>query len=242
MNNFFRKSFFSKAALVLLSVASFSLTGCMDDDLETPEPQPVTYVSFYQGSPNAPEMDIQFNNQKYNGAPIKFSNYFGYHGFVPGPYTVKLTPVNAANAYVDSSFTFKEGAAYTMFAVDELEDMELLVVQDSVKAPATGKAALRIINLSPDAPAVAVSASAAGSTNETALTNELDFKGITPFMSVDAGKYSMQIKAAGSDDVLLTVSSNDFLVGTTYTVIIRGFVTPPSGNTNALSAQVVKNF
>lgn len=239
MHNLFSKSFFRKATLAFFSLASFTLTSCDDDDFETPEPTPVTYVSFYHGSPDAPDMDLQINSKVINNQPFKYATFSSYLALAPESYNVKFTPVGAANAYLDSTLTFKDGKAYSLFAVNLLQNMDLLVVQDSIKAPATGKAALRIVHLSPDAPAVDVSTTG---TSATTLVSDLSFKGITEFMEIDGAKYSLVVKAADSDETLLTISDRELIGGYTYTLIIRGFATPPTGSTNALSAQVIRNY
>ncbi|CAM3728278.1 DUF4397 domain-containing protein [Pontibacter korlensis] len=225
---------------MLLSVAStMSLTGCMDDDLETPEPTPTAYVSFYHGSPDAPDMDIQRNSQSILNQPIKYSNFSGYAPLIPESTNFKFTPVNAATAYLDTTLSLKDGEAYSLFAVNRLEDIELLVVQDSIVTPATGKVALRIVHLSPDAPAVNVSTTGSASTE---LAAGLGFKNITLFKELDAGRHTIEIKDADTDAVLLTVSQTNFELGRAYTLIVRGFATPPSGNTNTLAAQVIRNY
>lgn len=239
MHNLFRKSFLGRAALVLFSAAAFTLTGCMDDDTEMPEPTPAAFVSFYHGSPDANDIDIQLNSRVLNTQPFRYSTFSGYLPLSPETYTIKFTPVNAATAYVESTPTFKNGKAYSVFAVNTLANMEMLIVQDSVKAPASGKAALRIINLSPDAPALTVSTNR---TTASDLATDVAFKEITPFVDIDGQSYTLEIKNADTDAVLLTLTSTTFQAGVTYSLIIRGFATPPSGNTNTLSAQIISNY
>src|SRR5690606_8792563 len=45
---------------------------------------------------------------------------------------------------------------YSIFDVNEFENLELLAYEDVLVAPATGKASLRFIQLSPDAPNLTV--------------------------------------------------------------------------------------
>ncbi|WP_158607134.1 DUF4397 domain-containing protein [Pontibacter oryzae] len=211
----------------------------MDDDTEMPEPTPAAFVSFYHGSPDANDIDIQLNSRVLNTQPFKYSTFSGYLPLSPETYNIKFTQVNAATAYVESTPTFKNGKAYSIFAVNTLANMEMLIVQDSVKAPASGKAGLRIINLSPDAPALDISTTG---TTVLDLATDVAFKEITPFMEIDGKTYTLEIKNADTDEVLLTVTSTNFQPNVTYSLIIRGFATPPSGNTNTLNAQVISNY
>ncbi|WP_347159751.1 DUF4397 domain-containing protein [Pontibacter chitinilyticus] len=239
MQNIFSRALLNKFTLLLFSVAAISLTSCKDDDYVAPEPVPVTYVSFYQGSPDAPDLDIQLDNKVINNSGFKYAGYSGYLTLSPGEHQIKYTPVSGANAFVDSTLTFKEDKAYSLFTVNRQQNMELLVLQDSIITPASGKAALRIVNLSPDAPAVDVSTSGA---TATSLASAVNFKGATQFQELASGRYTLQIKAAGTNDVLLTATDVQLTEGKTYSLLIRGFATPPAGNTNGLTVQVINNY
>ncbi|GAB3831178.1 DUF4397 domain-containing protein [Pontibacter rugosus] len=238
MKNPFKKSIVSKAALLFFSVASFSLTGCIDDEVDPVEPTPVAAVSFYHGSPDAPDLDIQLDSKVINSQPFKYTSFSGYTRLSPAAYRIKFTPVNTATAFVDSSYTFKDGKVYSVFAVNRQADMELLIVQDSTNAPASGNAVLRVVNLSPDAPEINISTK--GSTAVT-VASDLAFKEITPFAALAGNRYSFEVTSADNNEVLLTISNIDIEAGRAYTLVIRGFATPPAGNTNALAAQFIRN-
>lgn len=239
MHSLFSKTFAGKLALLLFSVVSLSLTGCLDNDIETPEPIPTTYISFYHGSPDAPDFDIYIAGELLNRLPFKYTAYTGYLRFIPDSYSIKFSPVNTANAFVDSTLTFEDGVAYSVFAIDKLEDLELLAVKDVKLELAAGKAGLRIVNLSPDAPHLNIT-----TTEPTGniLATDIAFKEITSFTPVDGGRYKLEVRAADTEEVLLTVTTVSFTPGANYTLIIRGFKTPPAGNTNTLNAQLLQNL
>ncbi|GEO06573.1 hypothetical protein AAE02nite_42370 [Adhaeribacter aerolatus] len=239
MKSFFSNQFINKTSLILLSLFSFSLTSCLDKEGEAPEPTPVAYVTLYHGAPDAPEFDILVDNQRLNSQPFKYNNYSDYLRFSTGSRKFKFTPVNAANSYVDTTLTFKENKLYSVFAVNRLQDMEVLVVSDTVMTPAAGKAGMRIIHLSPDAPAVDV---ATTGTTGTSITTNLNFKEHTLFKDVATGNQTIQIKRTGTNEVLLTLSDVALTAGKSYSLLLRGFQTPPTGNTNILSGQVVTNY
>ncbi|MDQ2657990.1 MAG: DUF4397 domain-containing protein, partial [Bacteroidota bacterium] len=140
------------ALLVLLS-------SCMDDDdgLVT-EPVEVAYVSIYNAAPDAPDLDIIVDGRVINRNPFDYTSYSGYLNFFTGSRDIKFTAVNANNALVDTTFNLENGKAYSLFAVNVVPDVEALLVVDSTAAPASGKAMVRFVNLSPDALAFDVSA------------------------------------------------------------------------------------
>jgi hypothetical protein len=95
---------------------------------------------------------------------------------------------------------------------------------------------IRFVNLSPDAPAVDIVSEKLGDDQNFKGKN---FKDASSFMEVDADSYSFAVKAAGSDQVLLTANDINIQPGGFYTVILRGFANPPAGVTNVLSLEVL---
>lgn len=231
-----------KIALLLCSLFTISLTACMDiKDSDIPAPRPVTYLSLYHGAPDAPDFDIFVDNARINSQSFKYATYSDYFNFVaPGNRRLKFTPVNASNAFIDTALTFQEDKVYSLFVVDELQNMELLVVRDSLIIPGTGEAGLRVLQLSPDAPAVDVVLIKNNTT--TPFSTNMSFKGNTPFRKVASGSHTIQVRRAGSQEQLLAVQNITLEPGRNYSFIIRGFVTPPSGNTHVLSLQVIRNY
>ena len=229
-----------RITLLLCGLLTISLTACFDD-YETPTPRPLTYLAVYHGSPDAPDFDIYVDNNRINSQPFKFTHYSDYFNFVsPGTHRFKFTPVNAANAFIDTAITLTEDKVYSLFVVDQLQDMELLVVEDSMIAAGTGESALRLLQLSPDAPAVDVVS--VKNNSSTPLFTNMDFRESTPFRKVASGSQNIQLRRAGTPEVLLTVPNVMLEPGRNYSFIVRGLVTPPAGNYNVLSLQLIRNY
>ena len=225
---------FNKIALFLVGIFTLSLSGCLDKDNEAPEPQPRSFVSFYHGSPDAPDLDILINTQRIFNSALRYSDYTNYVAFNPGSFRVKFTPVNSISAKIDTALTFQEDKVYSVFAVDSLNKIDVLVVQDSLVSPTAGKTRVRFIHLSPDAPAVDMATT--GSSGTTLFSN-VAFKGVTEFQDIAAGTLSFQVKGTGSSNVLKSVSNINLSAGRIYTIVFRGFVTGTS--TKGLDLQLL---
>lgn len=208
------------------------LSSCLDDD-NTTEPIPLGYVSIYHAAPDAPPLDIMVDDRRVNTQPFGYSDYSGYLNFYTGSRKVKFSSVNAANPLIDTVFDVAEGKAYSIFVINRLANIETLVVQDSAGAPAAGKAMVRFVQLSPDAPAIDVA-----DANGTLFTNT-SFKQATAFTEVDAKTYSFDVKSAADEQVLVTAKDVVIQAGGFYTIVTRGFKAPPSGNTNVFSVEVL---
>lgn len=237
------KLFISKITVLLCSLFITSLTSCLDvQDSGDETVNPATHIAVYHGAPDAPDVDIFVDNIRRNNQPFMYASYSDYFNFVsPGNRRFKFTPVNASNAFIDTALTFKEGEVYSLFLVDRLQDMQLLAVEDSLMITlGANEAGLRVLQLSPDAPSVDV-VLVKSSTNTTFSTN-MNFKGNTPFKKVASGTHTVQVRKAGSQEMLLAVPNITLETGRNYSFIIRGFATPPTGSTNVLSLQVIRNY
>lgn len=211
------------------------LASCLDDDDQTNQPVPVAYVSIYHASPNAPELDVLVDDRPVER--LEFTDYTGYLNFYTGDRHFKINPFNATNSLVDTTVTFADGGFYSLFIVNNLSSIETLAVRDSASAPASGKAKIRFINLSPDAPSLDVAAHENGSP----LFTGQSFKQPSAFIEVNAEEHAFDIKGSSTGDALVSVSDINLSAGKFYTIVARGFINPPSGNNNALSIEVVTN-
>jgi len=228
-----------KKLRVMLMVAAlvFVMMSCLDeDDSNDVQPVPVSYVSIYHASPDAPGLDVLVDERRINTNPVDYTDYSGYMNFYTGERNFKLSAVNAANTFVDTTFNLVEGTAYSLFVVDRLASIETLLVTDSAAQPSEGKAMVRFINLSPDADAVDV---VSDKFEDGGSFRNKNFKQGSAFTEVDADTYSFQVKAAGTDNILVSAENVSLQQGGYYTILLRGFANPPAGVTNVLSLEVL---
>jgi hypothetical protein len=214
------------------------LAGCLDDDGYDYQPVPVAFVSLYHASPDAPGLDIVVDGRRINTQGVEYSTFIPYQNFYTGKRDFTFNAHNAANALIDTTFSFTDNKYYSVFIVDSVSDIEALITTDSSSAPASGKAKVRFVHLSPDAPAFDISVK--GSTDAPLFTGT-SFKEASEFTEITADSYAFEVKDSGNKNVILTSNDVTLQPGRHYTILVRGFETPPSGNTNGLSLQVVNN-
>lgn len=217
-------------------VVMLSLTSCLDDE-DGVEPVPVAYVSIFHASPDAPDLDVVLDGRHLFNQPLEYTDYTSYLRFYTGNREIEFNSFNASNVLADTTYNFQASEAYSVFVINDVADLSTLIVEDNADTPATGKALVRFIQLSPDAPAVDFSV---GEDNTPLFTNQ-QFKQATDFTEVTADTYSLAVKAAGGSDALVSVPEAELKSGGIYTVIVRGFTNPPSGNSNGLSIQIIQN-
>ncbi|MFN0147285.1 MAG: DUF4397 domain-containing protein [Dehalococcoidia bacterium] len=163
-------------------------------------------VRVMHASPDAPAVDIFVDGQKAVTA-LAFPNNTGYVSLPAGTRNVKVfvSPSNGTGAAaLEADLAVAAGVDYTVLAVGRLADstLALLPLRDNNALPAQGKAHVRLIHASPDAPAVNV-AVAGTSTN---VFSNVAFKGVGDYTPVATGTYNLDVKVASSGQTAKSVT------------------------------------
>jgi hypothetical protein len=173
-------------------------------------------VRAVHASPDAPAVDILVNDGvAFANAPFK--GITDYATLDSATYSIKVVPTGAKEPVVIEANLALEGKDYTVVALGKLENIEPLVLVDNNSAPEAGKAHVRFVHASPDAPAVDIAVK-----DGPTLFSNIAFKGVGDYLPVDAGTYDLQVKLAGTETVALDVSGLALADGTVYTVFAMG--------------------
>jgi hypothetical protein len=221
------------AALALLPF----LTSCLDDDDQRLESVPVAYVSFYHGSPNISSLQIEVDHRPYNTNTFDYSTYFDYGRFYTGERNFSFKVGNAANSLLDTLVKFEADKAYSFFISEEEDGVLPLIVEDELDSPASGKALVRLIHLSPDAPEVNLQV---GEDDEELFENH-SYREVSDFVEVDAGRLNLNLVAAAGGESLVSAANITIREGRIYTLVVRGYM-DASNTANSLSLQLVRNY
>lgn len=220
---------------MVAAVPALFLAGCDDDDdgVDLVEEAEVMVV---HASPDAPGVDLLVNDVKVNNSPLTFPNNTGYLELPAGTQNIKVNAAGTTTTVINADLNLERDKDYTVFAINTLDNIEALVLEDDLTDPASGMSHVRFVHLSPDAPAVDIAVQGG-----PVLFSNRAFKSATPFTPVSAGTYTLEVRPAGSTTAVLTIPNVELRSGDIYTVFARGFLSPPEGNTNTLGAQVIVN-
>lgn len=211
-----------------------AVTGCSDDESVTNPPAAQTArVLTVHASPNAPGVDLLVDNV-VAGTNLTFPNNTGYLTVPAGTRNVKVNVTGTATTVINADLPLTAAGNYSVFAVDSVSKISALVLTDNLAAPAAGKAHVRFIHLSPNAPAVDV-ALAGGA---VVFANKA-FKEYVDFTPLDAGTYNLEVRLAGTGTVVLPLPGISLTAGKIYTVFARGFV--GGAGAQALGAEIISN-
>lgn len=175
-------------------------------------------VRVIHASPDAPAVDV-FVDGKAALTNVAFKAISDYLEVPAGEHKIAVAPTGKgeAAAVITANPTLEAGKAYTVAAVGLVANIKGQVYSDNLAAPAPGKAHVRVIHASPDAPAVAVKV-AGGPT----LIESLAFPNASDYLPVDAASYNLQVTPAGANDVVLNLANTSLQAGTIYDVVAMG--------------------
>ena len=214
------------AAIVLVS-------SCKKD--ETMDDHSHANVLVTHASPDAPGVDLLVDNSKQNSAALAYPNNTGYLEVASGTRNIKVNVTGTSTTVIEADLMLTKDMNYSVFAVDSVSKISAVVLTDDLTAPAAGKAHVRFIHLSPNAPAVDIAVANSGAV----VFGNKAFKEYTPFTPLDAGTYNLDVRVAGTTTVALVLPAITLEAGKIYTVFAKGFL--GGAGTQALGAEIIVN-
>jgi hypothetical protein len=222
--------------LGLLAVSAV-FVACNKDKEE--DSMSTSQVMVVHASPNAPNVDVRINNSLAL-TNVAYPNNSNYTQLNSGSTTIKVSPAGTTTNVIDATVNLEANKNYSVFAVDSVSKIKAAVVMDDLTTPASGKAHVRFFHFSPNAPAVDIAV-----TGGTVLFGNRTFNdqaanaSLAGFTAVNAGSYNLEVRAAGTNTVVLSLPNISLTAGKIYTVFAKGFL----GGTGAqaLSAQIIAN-
>ncbi len=238
--------------------AIFLTSGCKDTgylDIDAADRPPLSaYISFVNARPVDAGLYFWTFTDKITPAPVAVNKASEYLPTVFGNVQINFT--EGANTSYKASYQFGNSATFTatgrpngpiatfyhtVVAARTANNKadSLILFYDDLKAPASGKAKVRFINLSPGAGALDVVQNgkilfnrvAYGRAANSALSGEaLSAWSLGPFESVDAGAFNLEYLDAATSKKAGTASLQ-LEAGKIYTVFTRGLTnaTPAFG-------------
>ena len=177
------------------------------------------YVRVIHTVPDAPSVDVYANDTLLVNN-LAYGNYTDYLPVPEGTYEISLYATGTRNTPVISNMlTVNRNAMLTVAAAGLLRNIELLAITDADEAEMPGKAMVRFLHLSPNAPAVDITLP-----NGTVIFRNVSFRHITHYIDVTPMNYTLQVRVAGTSNVVLTVPNVNLEADKYYTVYAIGLV------------------
>jgi hypothetical protein len=204
-------------SLLAAATVTILLGSCMKNEDVKPQ-QPVAGLSIVQASPTAESLEFSIDAKPVL-TDLTYTKKVDYLNLIPGSRTIAINKKGTPTALFSEQLTFKDYIGYTLFIVDQLDKVKFLFLEDDLATPATGKAKVRFVNLSPDAPALNL---AIGGKGTDLATNKL-FKEYSTFVEMDpAEKVTFNVNDKTSGDLATSIADVKIAPGGIYTVWVKG--------------------
>lgn len=222
--------------IVSLLAVSVLFVACDKDD---DDPMSTSQVMVVHASPNAPNVDVRINNNVAL-SNVPYPTNSGYTQLNSGSTNIKVAPAGTTTNVIDATVNLEANKNYSVFAVDSVSKIKAAVVVDDLTTPASGKAHVRFFHFSANAPAVdiAVTGGPVLFSNRT-FNDQGTNASVANFTPLNAGTYNLEVRAAGTNTVVLSLPNINLTAGKIYTVFAKGFL--GGAGAQALGAQIIVN-
>jgi hypothetical protein len=180
--------------------------------------------------PDAPNVDIYANNEIIV-SNLAYGKYTDYLPVPVGTYKITLYVAGTKDSPVLSdTLTVNADSILTVAAVGNLSDIEFLEIIDANEVKTPESSMIRFLHLSPNAPAVDITLP-----DGTVIFSNTSFEQITSYIDVTPMDYTLQVRVAGTDTVVLTVPNVTLDADKYYTIYAIGL----AGETPELQALLI---
>jgi len=177
------------------------------------------YVRVLHAVPDAPNVDV-YANDKIIAKNLAFGQNTPYTPVSADNYEISLYVTGTKGSPVlTNRLVISNNTISTIVAVGTLKTIGFFSIPDSNMPIESGKAMVRFSHLSPNAPAVDITLP-----NGTILFRNVSYKQLTPYISVPPMNYTLQVRVAGTPNVVLTVPNVNLEQNKMYTVYAVGLV------------------
>lgn len=217
----FKSSKVSSMILLLFTFISFSLGSCLKDS--GPDTGSiVSAITVIHASPNSTAFDFVLDNQRIldpSGPEFVYGKRIPYFRAFSGSRLARIYEKDSFNSPLhELELKLTSGSYYSLFIGGKKESLTSLLIEDDLTKPSVGKAKIRFVNLSPDAPALDFNI-----TQNTSLVSNKKFKDYTSFQEVDAGTYEASIKSHSGNSINIPVPL-ELKDGFIYTIWSKGLI------------------
>ncbi len=227
------KHFKSLKNWALLGVVALFAAGCAKTTDPGPD-QPISTMAVYNVSPDAPKVQFKLNSSVINTDSAAYGTYGFYFNAYAG--SRELSAYQREIKKVSAAVDLQDGKIYSAWLTGSWATPEFVVLEDKLANPPAGKAYVRFVNMSVDAPALEL-----GTNTGNTITGGRTYKTGSDFVEITGGQsYNFVIRDNGSTTDKVLLPSVTIQTGRIYTIAAKGFYNG-TGN-SGLTGDVLINY
>ncbi|WP_110112250.1 DUF4397 domain-containing protein [Bacillus sp. CGMCC 1.16541] len=200
-----------------LQYMQIALTPAPRDELDLERTQPM--IRILHASPGAPSVDVYLNGRR----TIRNLTFRQETDYIPlketGQYRIDIFPAGKTDKPLKSEqVQLEKNQKYTSAVVGRPSELDIILIADNSSTPA-GETKVRFIHLSPNAPAVDIAAK-----NGDVVFSNISFKEVTDYLGLTPMPLDVEVRAAGTDKVVLDVPPVRLRPNRAYTIYAVGLL------------------
>jgi hypothetical protein len=175
-------------------------------------------VRVLHASPDAPAVDVYVDDDLVVDG-VGYKDVTDYLALPAGTHKIEVYPSgDQSTVVITEQVAVSSGQSYTLGAIGQLESIRLTTMIDDQEVTA-GNTKVRVAHFSPDAPAVDIATDAGD-----ILFPNVAFSAVTDYVELPAATYNLDIRGAGTADVVEELSELELKDGIVYTAVAVGLL------------------
>ena len=220
--------------LLFLSIAILAGCECVPSIVspEIKEPTEFANVKFINSVPDCDSVNVWESDREVLTNLNFDSATADYKKISSGLPNIRLANAKDSSIFYNAILDFVKDNKYTLVAYGSRRRYNVLLLNDKISDYNQSNAYIRFINTSPDSPALKFVISS------YPINPVLTFKSFTNYSAIPIGSYNLSIVDIATNSELLNLKNLEFKQGSTYTLVLKGFV--QTGKSKKLQCVVVE--
>ncbi len=213
--NFKVPRIFRISTFVAASIVALGFTACKDDGdngLPLPQKAETAVLNLLQ---DIDKINLHAGTVKLNSSDIDNGVLSAYLPVNAGEQNLSVFQIGETDTLVSHRHTFGKDKSYSVFVIGDADDAELVVAEDNLSSPASGKVKVRFANLVNEEETLDLWKGG----DEDALVEDAAYKAVGTFVEIDAEEEaSFSVKVNGEDDDVAVLEDLNLEAGKIYTI------------------------
>ncbi|WP_411680281.1 DUF4397 domain-containing protein [Clostridium thailandense] len=175
-----------------------------------------SYVRILQASPNTPAVDV-YANDTLIAQNLTYKSFSPYSTFPSGNYNMKVYYTGQkTNPLIDAKVFIPPGNVFNIAIIGLLPNISFYGIPEPNGPQNFGRPCIRFINLSPTEQALDLTV------NGVKIFSNINYKDYTMYACIPAGEYTFRVYAAGTENLLSTISNAQLEANKYYSIYALG--------------------
>lgn len=175
-----------------------------------------SYIRMLQASPNTPAVDV-YANDILIAQNLIYKSFSPYSIFPSGNYNMKVYYTGQkTNPLIDAKVFIPPGNIFNISIIGLFPNISLYGIPEPNSPQNFGRPCIRFVNLSPTEQALDLTI------NGAKIFSNVNYKDYTVYACIPAGEYTFQVYAAGTDNMLSTISNAQLESNKYYSIYALG--------------------